>query len=281
LKRFNQYILAWLRIRLYLALPFLRPSRLVVKGKLSLGWRSVIVFDAKSKVIIQGDCKLNRTVIQLQGSDLILGDGTAATNARIVLIDSKMEVGKKSQFENALVYLTIQSSLQADDYFHCKGKGLDRLPIYAAGARLKFADNVNVKAELYCQHSTFSCGSTVFLNEGTQIRCHKGITLGSNIMVSYDCLIFDTNTHSLSAADRRKEFSDGYPNNAVQNKESRDKVKTAPVQIGNDVWIGTRAIILKGTILGNEVIVGAASVISGMQVPDGKIVSGNPASFKP
>jgi len=281
LKRFIQYAIAWVRIRIYLLLPFSRPSRLVIKGKLSLGWRSLILLDTKSNIVIEGDCTFIDTVIQLGDATLRLGKNCTAKNSRIVLMNSNMTVGDKAYFEHTLIYLTQQSSLQAEAYFHCVGKGVDRLPIYGSASTLNVADNVNVKAEIYCQNASFTCGSTVFLNEGTQIRCHKGITLGSNIMVSYDCLIFDTNTHSLSAADRRKEFSDGYPNSAYQDKDSREKVKMEPIRIGNDVWIGTRAIILKGTSLGNEVIVGAASVMSGLQVPDGKIVFGNPATYKP
>jgi maltose O-acetyltransferase len=51
-----------------------------------------------------------------------------------------------------------------------------------------------------------------------------------------------------------------------------------PVIIGNDVWIGTRAIILPGVKIGNHVIVGAGSVVT-KDVSDWEIVAGNPAIF--
>lgn len=59
----------------------------------------------------------------------------------------------------------------------------------------------------------------------------------------------------------------GYPGSLPQG---RDTV------IGHDVWIGMNAIIMPGSTLGNGVIVGAGSVVSGV-VPDYAIVAGNRA----
>jgi len=49
-----------------------------------------------------------------------------------------------------------------------------------------------------------------------------------------------------------------------------------PIIIGNDVWIGTRSIILPGVKIGNHSIIGAGSVVT-KEVPDWAIVGGNPA----
>jgi len=49
------------------------------------------------------------------------------------------------------------------------------------------------------------------------------------------------------------------------------------VDIGNNVFIGMNAIILKGVRVGSNVVVGAVAVVSG-DVPDNSIVAGNPAS---
>ena len=52
--------------------------------------------------------------------------------------------------------------------------------------------------------------------------------------------------------------------------------RTAPITIGNDVWIGGSAVILPGVTLGNNVIVGAGAVVT-HSFPDNVIVVGNPA----
>src|SRR4051794_1256562 len=50
----------------------------------------------------------------------------------------------------------------------------------------------------------------------------------------------------------------------------------ADVRIGNDVWIGARAVVLGGSTIGNGAIVGAAAVVEG-EVPEYAVAAGNPA----
>lgn len=50
------------------------------------------------------------------------------------------------------------------------------------------------------------------------------------------------------------------------------------IRIGNDVFVGARAILLPGVSLGNRVVVGAGSVVT-RSVPDNSVVAGNPARF--
>lgn len=52
-----------------------------------------------------------------------------------------------------------------------------------------------------------------------------------------------------------------------------------PVVIGDDVWIGTRVIILPGIQIGSHAIIGAGSVVT-KDVPEYAVVAGNPATIK-
>lgn len=56
------------------------------------------------------------------------------------------------------------------------------------------------------------------------------------------------------------------------------KEKTAPIQIGNHVWIGARAIILKGVTIGDGVVVAAGAVVT-KDVPPNTLVGGVPAKI--
>ncbi len=49
-----------------------------------------------------------------------------------------------------------------------------------------------------------------------------------------------------------------------------------PVTIGNDVWIGGKAVICPGVTIGDRSVIGAGSVVT-KDVPAGMVVAGNPA----
>lgn len=53
-------------------------------------------------------------------------------------------------------------------------------------------------------------------------------------------------------------------------------VKAAPIKIGKNVWIGTRAIILPGVTIGDHAVVGAGALVS-RDVPPCTVVGGVPA----
>ena len=53
------------------------------------------------------------------------------------------------------------------------------------------------------------------------------------------------------------------------------KTQTAPVIIGNNVWIGGGAIIMPGVTVGNNVVIGAGSIVT-KDIPDDVIAYGNP-----
>ncbi|WP_308462078.1 CatB-related O-acetyltransferase [Mesorhizobium sp. INR15] len=57
-----------------------------------------------------------------------------------------------------------------------------------------------------------------------------------------------------------------------------DLSSKGPIRIGNDVWIGRRAIILSGVTIGDGAVIGAGAVVS-KDVPPYAVVVGNPAAL--
>lgn len=100
---------------------------------------------------------------------------------------------------------------------------------------------------------------------GTTIYSMVSIIIGDNCAIGANCKIVDNDFHPLDKEHRRLSL----------NKEH---AKRRPVVIGDDCFIGMNSIILKGTKLGNNVIVGAGSVVSG-NFPDNIIIAGNPAKI--
>jgi len=99
-----------------------------------------------------------------------------------------------------------------------------------------------------------------------------GVTIGDNVLISYGCLIMDHNSHPLAASLRQEDLR------AVIEGRPKDwsHVKRSPITIEDNVWIGVRAIILKGVRIGCNSIVGAGAVVT-KDVDPLMIVGGNPA----
>jgi len=101
-------------------------------------------------------------------------------------------------------------------------------------------------------------GNNTFLN-GTRFGCARRIEIGENCILA-DCRILDTDFHSI------------YPD----RRNDPDAVESAPIKIGNNVWIALGCVILKGIVIGDDSTIAAQSVVYG-DVPEGTVYGGNPA----
>jgi len=98
----------------------------------------------------------------------------------------------------------------------------------------------------------------------TAIVCNQHILIGNNVKIGGNVVIYDTDFHSLNAESR------------LDSKTDHAGTKTAPVKIGNSVFIGAHSTILKGVSIGENSIVGAGSVVT-KNIPPDEIWGGNPA----
>jgi acetyltransferase-like isoleucine patch superfamily enzyme len=85
------------------------------------------------------------------------------------------------------------------------------------------------------------------------------VTLGNNVYITADCQFI---TH------------DG--GTLILRREVPDLELTSPINIGNDVYIGVRTIILSGVSIGNRCIIAAGSVVT-RSIPDNSVAAGVPA----
>ena len=85
------------------------------------------------------------------------------------------------------------------------------------------------------------------------------IEIGEDCMLSYDIEIRNTDSHKIYDKDTNKRINEG-----------------KSVNIGNHVWLGMRAVILKGVNIGNNSIVAGGSIVT-KDVKANTIVSGSPA----
>ena len=98
------------------------------------------------------------------------------------------------------------------------------------------------------------------------ISSRSEITIGRNVCIGGNVRILDHDFHALNALDRSLPMS-----------AQESKIRSAPIRIGDDVFIGTNAIILKGVNIGDRTIVAAGAVVFKGNYPSNCIMAGNPA----
>ncbi len=110
---------------------------------------------------------------------------------------------------------------------------------------------------------------------GAVFMCSDRITIGKRVVVSYHVTIADSDFHPMRVEDRKL---DAIANAPGGDRRMRPPVRTAPVRIDDNVWIGIGAIILKGVHIGAGARIAAGSVVV-RDVPRGASVAGNPAKI--
>lgn len=97
---------------------------------------------------------------------------------------------------------------------------------------------------------------------GATIYARESIEIGDHSLIGANTKIFDNDFHPLEVEAR--------------NQNDYSKLEKRPVKIGKNVFIGCNCIILKGTELGDNCVVGAGSIVHG-KFKDNCVIAGNPA----
>jgi acetyltransferase-like isoleucine patch superfamily enzyme len=102
-------------------------------------------------------------------------------------------------------------------------------------------------------------GDGLYVSAETAIASRKGVSIGSDVLISWDVLIIDSDWHSLRDA------------SGVRLNPDQD------VEIGDHVWIGARSTLLKGARIPDGAVVAAGSVITGAFTTPNTLLAGVPA----
>lgn len=148
---------------------------------------------------------------------------------------------------------------------------------------LKLAHGKNLKfsaVERFSPNVVVEINKGGVLHLGKKVRAHTGcklkvrtgatLTIGNNVRINYNCMIFCR--ASISIGDGC-EFG---PNVLIYDHDHDFRCKegiksgkylTAPVSIGKNVWIGANTVILRGTTIGDNAVIGAGSIVKGDITP--------------
>jgi acetyltransferase-like isoleucine patch superfamily enzyme len=121
---------------------------------------------------------------------------------------------------------------------------------------------------------------------GCKIYSKERINIGDNFLASWNVFIQDYDPHPISPESRKKQIDEMcqnfFPNfeSAASNEGNKiqpQEISSKTIEIGNNVWVGANASILKGAVIGNNCIVATGAVVTAGKYQDNSLLAGVPA----
>jgi acetyltransferase-like isoleucine patch superfamily enzyme len=116
-----------------------------------------------------------------------------------------------------------------------------------------------VRLAVYEGMGSISIDSYCIINPGVRITSASGVKIGHSCMLAMNAYLSDADWHDI----QHRIYAPG---------------ATAPIELGNNVWIGDSALVCKGVHIGDNSVVGAWSVVT-KDVPANVVVAGTPAKI--
>ena len=195
------------------------------------------------------------------------------------MIDRIRDIIKKIQKNNMMKRIAPYVELSPDTRY---GEGFicDLRHPQAGRKYLKIGSHGIIDATFIFEKETghITVGNHCLIN-GTVISVN-GVEIGDDVIIAWDTLVYDHNSHSVNWEERKEDLRGEYENYLKYGDPCANKnwsvVKNAPIKICNKVWIGTGCKILKGVTVGEGAVVQAGSVVTS-DVEPWTVVGGNPA----
>ena len=107
------------------------------------------------------------------------------------------------------------------------------------------------------QNASIDIGQA-YINHDATIIAANNMKLGNGLLISRNVTIFDSDFHTILD-------KDGNQINTIKN-----------IEIGDHVWVGVNATLLRGTKIGKGAVIAAGAVVGG-KIKEGTMAAGNPA----
>ncbi len=116
---------------------------------------------------------------------------------------------------------------------------------------------------MIAQNGTIEIGDNNFFNMNCCITSLEEVKIGDNCSFGPNVMIFD------------------HDHNYKRKTAKEDEFVCTPVKIGDNVWVGANVVVLRGTTIGNNCVIGAGTVIKGNIADSTLVYSKNELVYKP
>lgn len=122
----------------------------------------------------------------------------------------------------------------------------------------KCDNSIIIESDFFCDYGyNIFAGKNFYINHNCVILDCAPVKFGNNVLIGPNCGFY-TAMH---------------PINAIERATAKEYAK--PITVGNDVWFGGNVAVLAGVTIGNNVVIGAGSVVT-KDIPSNTIAFGNP-----
>lgn len=143
------------------------------------------------------------------------------------------------------------------------------------GADILIGDNVTINSNFWSNLLGVYQRTIIIAKGKGKIRIGDRVGISGSTIYAWDSI--DIGDDTIIGVNVKIVDTDFHPTDPAARIEGRNEAaKTSPVKIGKNVFVGMNSLILKGTEIGDNCVVGAGSVVSG-KFTDNVVIAGNPA----
>lgn len=125
----------------------------------------------------------------------------------------------------------------------------------------KTKENIIIESNFYCDYGyNIFVGENFYMNHNCVILDAAKVEFGDNVFIGPNCSFFTA----------------GHPIEVEKRNKGLEYAK--PIKIGNNVWFGGNVSVLPGVTIGNNITIGAGSVVT-KDIPDNVVAYGNPCKI--
>ena len=167
----------------------------------------------------------------------------SSIKGKIIIEDIQTGIFRMGFHEVPVCNYNDETFIKIDGVLRCTGR-----VVVGNGTKIRVCDTGELKL-----------GNNFHISASSTINCYKKIEIEDDVLIGWDCLLMDSDAHPIYDV-----------NGKICNYDSS-------IRIEKHCWICSKSIILKGTVIPNDCVVGACSLVVKNTFNPFSIIAGHPA----